>query len=120
MLELVRTFLIKLPGAKERITKYNKERMWLKGSQGSEDLRKVRCPHPLVHAQVYSPSPDALVSGIILPQQGLHSEGYVCSAPRLSPHPHSHAQPFPSGVGGDLIVCEEAAAMDTAVRYQDA
>ena len=25
MLELVRTFLIKLPGAKERITKYNKE-----------------------------------------------------------------------------------------------
>ena len=41
MLELVRTFLIKLPGAKERITKYNKERMWLKGSAGAEDLRKV-------------------------------------------------------------------------------
>ena len=53
MLELVRTFLIKLPGAKERITKYNKERMWLKGTQGSEDLRKVSpsdhhtlCHHP--------------------------------------------------------------------------
>tara|TARA_Y100000994_G_C15408258_1_gene324724 strand:+ start:253 stop:552 length:300 start_codon:yes stop_codon:yes gene_type:complete len=41
MLELVRTFLIKLPGAKERITKYNKERMWMKGSGGGEDLRKV-------------------------------------------------------------------------------
>ena len=41
MLELVRTFLIKLPGAKERITKYNKERMWLKGGGGGEDLRKV-------------------------------------------------------------------------------
>ena len=41
MLELVRTFLIKLPGAKERITKYNKERMWIKGNAGPEDIRKV-------------------------------------------------------------------------------
>lgn len=74
MLELVRTFLIKLPGAKERITKYNKERMWLKGGGGAEDLRKV--------------------------------SSYPSKVSTLK------------GVGGDLIVCEEAAAMDTAVFYE--
>ena len=41
MLELVHTFLCKLPGASERIIKYNKERMWLKGSANSEDIRYV-------------------------------------------------------------------------------
>jgi hypothetical protein len=74
MLELVRTFLLKLPGAKERIIKYNKERMWLKGTEGAEDVRKV--------------------------------SSYPSKVSTLK------------GVGGDLIICEEAAAMDTAVFYE--
>jgi len=74
MLELVRTFLEKLPGAKERIVKSNRERMWIKGSCGPEDLRKV--------------------------------SSYPSKVSTLK------------GVGGDLIICEEAAAMDTAVFYE--
>ena len=67
MLELVRTFLFKLPGAKEKVLKSNKERMWIKGNAGPEDIRKV--------------------------------SSYPSKVSTLK------------GVGGDLIICEEAAAM---------
>jgi hypothetical protein len=74
MLELVRTFLFKIPGTQERVIKSNKERMWLKGAGGTEDIRKV--------------------------------SSYPSKVSTLK------------GVGGDLIICEEAAAMDTAVFYE--
>ena len=93
MLELVRTFLIKLPGAKERITKYNKERMWLKGGGGGEDLRKVS-------------SYPSKVSTLKVSQIVISMWWFDRKLTFL----------FCQGVGGDLIVCEEAAAMDTAVR----
>ena len=74
MLELVKTFLTKLPGAASRITKSNSERLWLKGDDGAEDTRKV--------------------------------SSYPSKVSTLK------------GVGGDLIICEEAAAMDTAVFFE--
>jgi len=41
MLELVKTFLTKLPGASDRIVKANRERLWLRGdAHRAEDLRK--------------------------------------------------------------------------------
>lgn len=41
MLELVRTFLLKLPGQADRIEKSNRERLWIRGTHSAEDLRKV-------------------------------------------------------------------------------
>ena len=41
MLELVKMFLMKLPGAAERIVKKNRERLWLRGdAHRAEDVRK--------------------------------------------------------------------------------
>jgi len=74
MLELVRTFLSKLPQALDRISKSNRERLWLEGRTDEKDVRKV--------------------------------SSYPSKVSTLK------------GVGGDLIICEEAAAMDTAVFYE--
>ena len=75
MLELVKMFLMKLPGAAERIVKKNRERLWLRGdAHRAEDVRKC--------------------------------SSYPSKVSTLK------------GVGGDLIICEEAAAMDTAVFYE--
>lgn len=42
MLELITTFLRKLPGASERIMKKNRERLWMRGdAHRAEDVRKV-------------------------------------------------------------------------------
>jgi hypothetical protein len=75
MLELVKTFLHKLPGASDRIIKANRERLWLRGDvHRADDIRKC--------------------------------SSYPSKVSTLK------------GVGGDLIICEEAAAMDTAVFYE--
>jgi len=74
MLELVRTFLLKLPNMAESVEKSNRERMWVRGNNSPTDIRKV--------------------------------SSYPSKVSTLK------------GVGGDLIVCEEAAAMDTAVFYE--
>ena len=76
LLNLVRTFLAKLPGAMDRVEKSNAETMWMRGDATEDDRRIV--------------------------------SSYPSSVKTLK------------GVGGDVIICEEAAAMDTAVFYEPA
>jgi hypothetical protein len=41
LLELVYTFICKIPGMKESITKHNVETIWIQGPNGQNDIRKI-------------------------------------------------------------------------------
>lgn len=94
MLELVKTFLAQLPGTTERIEKSNSERLWLRGTTADDDVRKVSSyPSSVKTLKPVTPVCAALLRALIF--------FLICDR----------------GVGGDVIICEEAAAMDTAVFY---
>lgn len=98
LLNLVRTFLAKLPGAMDRVEKSNAETMWMRGD-ATEDDRRIVSSYP---------SSVKTLKGV---------GGDV--ARLLSTQIAFHALVFTRADGCCVqIICEEAAAMDTAVFYE--
>lgn len=79
MLELVKTFLTKLPGASDRIVKANRERLWLRGdAHRAEDLRKCS-------------SYPSKVSTL----KGVGGDLIICEEVRVMPTTMRPVRPFP-------------------------